>query len=182
MYCLQVCTFQFTLYRSVREVKWLSCDTISKLTKVQLHLRNIRPRMCAPIFSQINKGRHINNSKWPIYKGKLNSPHYTAPRTNPTWPIYKSISTQVTWPSTHSRSNFSMNNTHYNIVIHRIWAVLQSDWLNYLPYISSYTASIVKNKMAVQKLHEFCEAEKRKFIRFEKDDSTRKDSQKNLTG
>jgi hypothetical protein len=36
--------------------------------------------------------------------------------------------------------------------------------------------------MAVQKLHEFCEAEKRKFIRFEKDDSTRKDSQKNLTG
>ena len=34
--------------------------------------------------------------------------------------------------------------------------------------------------MAVQKLHEFCEAEKRKIlIRFEKDNSTRKNSQKN---
>jgi hypothetical protein len=34
--------------------------------------------------------------------------------------------------------------TFYNIVIHRILAVLQSDWLNYSPYISSYTASSEK--------------------------------------
>jgi hypothetical protein len=32
----------------------------------------------------------------------------------------------------------------YNTVIHRIWAVLQSDWLNYSSYISSYTASSEK--------------------------------------
>jgi hypothetical protein len=44
--------------------------------------------MRAPILSQLNKWRHINYSKWPIYKGKLNSAHdislYTAPWTNPT--------------------------------------------------------------------------------------------------
>jgi hypothetical protein len=34
--------------------------------------------------------------------------------------------------------------------------------------------------MAVQKLHEFCEAEKKENIRFEKDNSTRKNSQKNV--
>jgi hypothetical protein len=56
----------------------------------------------------------------------------------------------------------------YNTVIHRIWAVLQSDWLNYSPYVSSYTASIAKNKMAVQKLHEFCEAEKKKIFALRK--------------
>ena len=37
--------------------------------------RNIRPRMRAPILFQVNKWRLINYSKWPIYKGKLNSPH-----------------------------------------------------------------------------------------------------------
>jgi hypothetical protein len=51
----------------------------------------------------------------------------------------------------------------YNIVIHRIWAVLQSDWLNYSPYISS-----AKKKMAVQKLHEVCDAEKRKIFALRK--------------
>ena len=40
-----------------------------------LHHRNIRPRMRAPILSQVNKWRYINYSKWLIYQGKLNSPH-----------------------------------------------------------------------------------------------------------
>jgi hypothetical protein len=67
---------------------------------------------------------------------------------------------------------------YYNIVIHRIWAVLQSDWLNYSLFfnligwitrrISAHIRRVAKNKMAVQKLHEFCEAEKRKIFALRK--------------
>ena len=38
------------------------------------------------------------------------------------------------------------NNVTHNIVIHCIWAILQSDWSKYSPYISSYTANS-KNKV-----------------------------------
>ena len=43
-----------------------------------------------------------------------------------------------------------------------MWAILQSDWSKYSPYISSYAASS-KNKMAAQKQQEFFEQEKGEF-------------------
>ena len=69
----------------------------------------------------------------------------------------------------------------YNIAIHRIWAVLQSDWLNYSPYISSYTA-ISEKQDGGPKTTRVLRNTKKENIRFEKDNSTRKNSQKNLTG
>jgi hypothetical protein len=71
--------------------------------------------------------------------------------------------------------------SYYNIVIHRMWAVLQSDWLNYSPYISSYTASSEKQDGG-PKTTRVLQSRKKENIRFEKDNSTRKNSQKNLTG
>jgi hypothetical protein len=65
----------------------------------------------------------------------------------------------------------------YNIVIHRIWAVLQSDWLNYSPYISSYTASSEKQDGG-PKTTWVLRSRKKENIRFEKDNSTTKNSQK----
>ena len=78
--------------------------------------RNIRPRMRAPILFQVNKWRLINYSKWPIYKGKLNSPHDILYTTllgkiqdgGFIRAFLFSFWTPVTWQSTHSRSNISM--------------------------------------------------------------------------
>ena len=82
--------------------------------------RNIRPRMRAPILFQVNKWRLINYSKWPIYKGKLNSPHDILYTTllgkikdgGFIRAFLFSFWTPVTWQSTHSRSNISMGQTH----------------------------------------------------------------------
>ena len=78
--------------------------------------RNIRPRMRAPILFQVNKWRLINYSKWPIYKGKLNSPHDILYTTllgkiqdgGFIRAFLFSFWIPVTWQSTHSRSNISM--------------------------------------------------------------------------
>ena len=80
------------------------------------HHRNIRPRMRAPILFQVNKWRLINYSKWPIYKGKLNSPHDILYTTllgkiqdgGFIRAFLFSFWTPVTWQGTHSRSNISM--------------------------------------------------------------------------
>jgi hypothetical protein len=57
---------------------------------------------------------------------------------------------------------------YYNIVIHHIWAVLQSDWLNYWPYISSYTASSEKQDGG-PKTTRVLRSRKKENIRFVKD-------------
>ena len=72
--------------------------------------------MHAPILFQVNKWRLINYSKWPIYKGKLNSPHdilYTTllgkiQDSGFIRAFLFSFWTPVKWQSTHSRSNISM--------------------------------------------------------------------------
>ena len=82
--------------------------------------RNIRPRMRAPILFQVNKWRLINYSKWPIYKGKLNSPHDILYTTllgkiqdgGFIRAFLFSFWTPITWQSTHSRSNISMVKMH----------------------------------------------------------------------
>jgi hypothetical protein len=94
-------------------------------------------------------------------------------------------------PKYYTTNNFNLlftchacwtkNICNYNIVIHRIWAVLQSDWLNYSPYISSYTASSEKQDGG-RKTTWVLWSRKKENIRFEKDNSTRKNSQKILTG
>ena len=90
------------------------------LEQVGLNHRNIRPRMRAPILFQVNKWRLINYSKWPIYKGKLNSSHDILYTTllgkiqdgGFIRAFLFSFWTPVTWQSTHSRSNISMVLTH----------------------------------------------------------------------
>jgi hypothetical protein len=49
-----------------------------------------------------------------------------------------------TFPNQYRNDDADNKYNICNIVIHRIWAFLQSDWLNYSPYISSYTASSEK--------------------------------------
>jgi hypothetical protein len=46
----------------------------------------------------------------------------------------------------------------YNIIVHRIWAILQSDWLNYSPYISLSrfsTSVILRNLIILSKIQWF---------------------------
>ena len=76
--------------------------------------------MRAPILFQVNKWRLINYSKWPIYKGKLNSPHDILYTTllgkiqdgGFIRAFLFSFWTPVKWQSTHSRSNISMARAH----------------------------------------------------------------------
>ena len=61
----------------------------------------------------------------------------------------------------HQNNNYNKNN--YNIVIHHIWAILQSDWLRYSQYITSYTVGS-KNEMAEKtKLKSFANRKTAKY-------------------
>ena len=57
------------------------------------------------------------------------------------------------------------NVTHYNIVIHRIWAILQSDWSKYSPYISSYIRRIAKTRFSKTRKRLILVLKKTKYIK-----------------
>ena len=117
--------FYFLSISKVKSLMSMANDRASAMTPsawlfffcfLFLNHRNIRPRMRAPILFQVNKWRLINYSKWPIYKGKLNSPHDILYTTllgkiqdgGFIRAFLFSFWTPVTWQSTHSRSNISM--------------------------------------------------------------------------
>ena len=82
--CQLFCSVLFHLTQAQQVVNFSEqCEkhiTASDLVLQQAHSsrryfhRNIRHKMGAPTLFQENQRRHINNSKWPIFKGKLTSP------------------------------------------------------------------------------------------------------------